>query len=370
MTDTVTTDTAATGPSPAPVSRSWLVPAVAAGAALMMLVLLLAGAALWWQYRELQTGLRAFELDGAVAQERGTATARALEERLAALDASAAETRRAVESLANRLNALPDRLAGLEQRIDAMPDRLAGLEQRVDAMQGGSVDARSHWLRLEAEHYLMVANTELELAGHWNNAIRALEIADDRLRQLADPSLGAVRARIASELLALRAVEQPDVDGIVRALGGLADTVDDLPLRAGLPSELPQAGAEPEDAEAGLSRLWGSVRRAAQGIVSIERRDTPVERALSAEERVLVRRQLGLALEFARLAAARQQPQAFNDGLRSARTLLEREFERDAAAVRGALELLDRLGALTLAPQRPDISESLALLRRLGAGER
>jgi uroporphyrin-III C-methyltransferase len=356
MTDTVTTDTAATRPSPASVSRPWLVPAVAAGAALMMLVLLLAGAALWWQYRELQTGLRAFELDGAVAQERGTATARALEERLAALDASAAETRRAVELLANRLNALPDRLAGLEQRIDAM--------------QGGSVDARSHWLRLEAEHYLMVANTELDLAGHWNNAIRALEIADDRLRQLADPSLGAVRARIASELLALRTVEQPDVDGIVRALGGLADTVDDLPLRAGLPSELPQAGAEPEDAEAGLSRLWGSVRRAAQGIVSIERRDTPVERALSAEERVLVRRQLGLALEFARLAAARQQPQAFNDGLRSARTLLEREFERDAAAVRGALELLDRLGALTLAPQRPDISESLALLRRLGAGER
>jgi uroporphyrin-III C-methyltransferase len=356
MTDTVTTDTAATEPKPSPVARPWLVPAVAAGAALTALVLLLAGAALWSQYRELSTSLRAFELDGAVAQERGTATTRALEERLAALDASAAETRRAIESLANRLNTLPD--------------RLAGLEQRVDAMQGGSVDARSHWLRLEAEHYLMVANTELELAGHWNNAIRALEIADDRLRQLADPSLGAVRARIASDLLALRAVEQPDVDGIVRALGGLADAVDELPLRAGLPSELPQAGAEPDDAEAGLSRLWGSVTRAARGIVSIERRDAPVERALSAEERVLVRRQLGLALEFARLAAARQQPQAFEDGLRSARTLLEREFERDAAAVRGALELLDRLGALTLAPQRPDISESLALLRRLGAGDR
>ena len=83
-------------------------------------------------------------------------------------------------------------------RLAAEPVR--DLERRLDAVQGGSFDARGDLLRSEAEYYLTVANTELGLAGDWENAIKALELADGLLAELADPRLGPVREAIAGEL--------------------------------------------------------------------------------------------------------------------------------------------------------------------------
>ena len=51
------------------------------------------------------------------------------------------------------------------------------------------------------------------------------------------------------------------------------------------------------------SRVYGLRIKAAFGsLISVQRRDVPVERALSAADRTLIRRQLGVELELARLA--------------------------------------------------------------------
>ncbi len=68
-------------------------------------------------------------------------------------------------------------------------------------------------LRSEAEYYLTVANTELDLAGDCDSAVTALELADSRLAEIANPELGPVREAIAGELLALRSLRLPDIEG-------------------------------------------------------------------------------------------------------------------------------------------------------------
>ncbi len=308
---------------------------------------------LWWQYRQFYVSLDQTDATAALALERVRADLRALEDN--------------VEELGDDLASSRQLTAALTERVDQLPGRFVDLEQRLDAVQGGSFDARGDWIKSEAEYYLTVANTELVLAGHWENAITALELADARLAELGDPSFSEVREAIAGELLALRSVRLPDVEGLVFSLGRLTSRIDELPLRADLPTNFADEKAV-EDAEPGLSRLWLSLKSALLGLVRIERREQPVAEAMSAAERLLARRQLALELELARIAALRAQPEAFQSSLKSAQDLLQRDFAADSAEVEGARALLEGMLELSLTPERPDISRSLNLLRTLQIG--
>jgi uroporphyrin-3 C-methyltransferase len=85
---------------------------------------------------------------------------------------------------------------------------------------------------------------------------------------------------------------------------------------------------------------------------------------------LLARRQLQLELELARVAALRADGDAFMSGLETAITILRRDFDATSADVEGALALLGELRSFEVAPERPDISGSLTLLRELESGAR
>jgi len=330
------------------------VPAVAGGRlaffALALAVLAVLGTSmLWWQYRAFYVEL----------SDDDTALTRSLEDTRASLRRLDDALQAAVRDLATS----EAQTAALGTRVDALDPRFAQLDQRIDALQGGTDDARQLWLRAEAEYYLAAATTELEIGGRWQNAIAALELADALLRELGNPALNAVRAEIAAELAALRAVRLPDVEGLTYALASLAERVDDLPMRADSPENFSPAADDLESMEPGLARLWRGVREALVGIVRIERRSDPVEVVLTEEERRVVRRQLELELELARVALARGRPQAFVTSLDAAAALLERDFDRGAPAVASALSTVADARRANVAPARPDISRSLNLLR-------
>ena len=304
---------------------------------------------LWWQYRQFYVSLDETDTAAAAALERVRAEQRALQDRLA--DAN------------DDVDTLRQQGASLAERLDALPGRFVALEERLDAVQGGSFDARGNLLRSEAEYYLTVANTELTLVGDFESAVTALELADSRLAEIANPELAPVRDAIAGELLALRSLRLPDIEGIVFGLGRLAGRADELPLRADLPLSLASETDETREAEPGFGRLWLAIKGTLLDLVRIERRDEPVPQALSAADRALSRRQLEVELELARIAALRSDEQAFLSGLEMAIEILRRDFDGASADVEGALALLSELRSFDIDPDKPDISGSLNLLR-------
>jgi uroporphyrin-3 C-methyltransferase len=318
-------------------------------ALLFAFVAIMVAGMLWWQYRQFYVSLDETDAAAADALARVRAEQRALRDGLDDADADIATLR--------------ESNASLRERLEAMPGRFAALEERLDAVQGGSFDARAELLRSEAEYYLTVANTLLTLTRDFTGAATALELADGRLAELGNPQLAPVREAIAGELLALRSMRLPDIEGIVFGLGRLASRADELPLRADLPAALGIESDAALDAEPGLGRLWLAVKRTLLDLVRIERRDDLVPQALSAAERALARRQLQIELELARVAALRADAQAFMSGLESATALLKRDFDASAAEVEGALALLSELRGFDVDPDRPDISGSLNLLR-------
>ena len=308
---------------------------------------------LWWQYRAFYVSLDQTDVVTAQQLDRVRAEQRALQDGL--------------KSAHDDAETLRQRAATLGDRIDLLPGRFAELERRLDAVQGGSFEARSVLLRSEAEYYLGVANTELALGRRWQNAITALELADGRLAELGSPELAPVREEIASELLALRSIKLPDIEGMLFSLGRLAARAGELPMRADVPATRAAAATGAADPEPGFERLWASIKSMLLGLVRIERRDEPVAHALSAAERELGRRELEIEIEVARTAALRAQQQAFRSALDAAIGLLQRDFDTDSGEVEGALALLREMRAFDVDPKRPDVGASLVKLRELTA---
>ncbi len=308
-----------------------------------------ATAFLWFQYDLFNADLARADTDTGYALQ-------AVRSDLSALDFRLVDLISAHEATSDETNELGNRL-------DILPGRLLNLEERLNATQGVSEDARRRWLRAEAEYYLGVANAELTLAGRWVNAISALQLADEKLLELANPALSGVRQRIAVELMALRAVRLPDIEGLNFSLGRLAESGGTLPLRTNLPGTFTAGETVLEDAPSGVARVWLSFKSAIAGMVSIERRDETVARSLSTEEQTLLRQQFELELTLGRVALARGQPDAYRDSIETARGLLLRHFDQTAVSVESAIALLGEIAGLTIAPERPDISGSLSLLR-------
>jgi uroporphyrin-3 C-methyltransferase len=320
-------------------------------ALLLALTAVMVAGMLWWQYRQFYVSLDETDNAAALSLDRVRAAQRALQDEL--------------DDVTSDVESLRQVDTGLAERLDTLPSRFVTIEERLDAVQGGSFDARGTLLRAEAEYYLSLANTELALAGNFERATAALELADSRLAEIGNPELGPVRSAIAGELLTLRSVRLADIEGIVFGLGRLESRIDDLPLRADLPATLESDNAESLAAEPGLERLWIAIKRTFLDLVRVERRDEPVPQVLSNAARALTKSQVQIELTLARVAALRGDAQAFASGLETARIILEREFDADAGEVVGALALLRELRGFDVAPARPDISGSLNLLRQL-----
>ncbi len=328
---------------------------------------------LWWQFLEgyVSEAANSAVADGGVAESPvGNVDAIAaddgqgIEAALRALDARIAALGEELTASRAELAVRVDRAEAL---LENLPARFAALERRVNAVQGSTREARESLLREEAEYYLTLANTELEIAGRWDSAISALEIADDKLRELGNPTLRPVREAISAELIALNSVEQPDIEGIVITLGRLLEQAPDLPLRPGGPNRFAAPETGLDDAQPGLDRLWLGVQNALRSIVSVERREAPVAPVLTAAEQQLARRQLQLELQLARFAATSGSQEAFSSGVAAARAVLEQDFDAESVAVENAVTLLDGLAEVDVAPVRPDIGESLRALRALSA---
>ena len=342
-------------------------PSFTAALALILAVLAAFGVAFQWrQHRAVDVALHQAQLELDEALERVRASQRALSDRLDAVRAAVDANNARNERLTAGLDALPGRLDDLERRVEGLPASLDDLERRLAAVQGGTPGAKAVWRRAEAEYYLALASAELELAGRWDNAKTALELADDRLRGLADPSLAPVRRQIAADLLALESVERPDIERIVFDLASIEARVDELPLRSA--GTAPDRDApEPEDAAPGLGRLAASAKRALGSLVTVERREDAEARALAAGRRAVARRELATELALARAAALDARQPAYATSLAAAAELLERDFDAADPGVRAAAALVAELAEVDVAPPRPDISRSLALLRAAGA---
>jgi len=276
-------------------------------------------------------------------------------------------SRTATEQSGQALTAqLEEARESLERRLDnyeSLPPRVGNLENAVAAMQGIEAGARDTLLLAEAEYYMQIANSLLTLAGNIELAGVALGMADDRLASVGNPALNNVRQVLSDEITALELTEQPDKDRNAMLLASLARLVDSLPLKtvAGTSDSDQEAVAE----EPGLAgRAWNGIKEAFSGAVKVTRPGDEDAPLLMPGTEPLLRANLSLQLQAARLALLKGEQGVFERSIDDAEAWLDAYFDGGSLQVESARTTLREIRATSVSTTVPDISESLRLLRQ------
>ena len=168
------------------------------------------------------------------------------------------------------------------------------------------------WLLEEISQLLSLANERLLLIGDVRSALIALELAEERIAELADPTLLGVRRQLAADIVLLTSILVPDIDGIALQLSILIQQVSNLRLAgeaavAGFTDTSEQASklSAPDNTLKGLGRRLIEDISALVRIRNIETTQIP---NLAPDQRFLGYERVRLPLNEGQLAQLRGVP--------------------------------------------------------------
>lgn len=254
--------------------------------------------------------------------------------------------------------------------VSDIPLRIEQVETLVKSVPGVEAKQRADWLREEALYYLRIANAQALLTGNAQVAVKALELADEKLRATGDPRMAVVRASLSDEIVALRSVPSIDREGVSFKLQALIGRANEWPFRKASPNSFRPSIEVPEVDLGSWERFKATLTSVFATIISVKKVEgSPLEQQLDVTERVLIVENLRAEMQIARLAFLSNNAGLFNQALTNSANQLNQYFDPDAGSVAGALADLSELGETAFPGPMPDISESLALFLEADVAE-
>lgn len=246
-----------------------------------------------------------------------------------------------------------------EEKAATMRNELTAAVAQVQRQLGKT---RGDWLIADAEYLLSIASQRLHLTGDVATTREALLAADERLRESGDAAVFKVREELAKEIAALDKVQVPDIVGIYSTLQMLAGQVDNLAVL--LPyagKEINKPRVEHEQSEV-AHNLLDSALVELEGLITIRHSEQPVRSILTPEQAYFIKEQLKVKLEMVKIALVQQNEALYKANLADGRRWAKENFTMDTEGA-GFVAQMDKLSAMSIRSQMPDISKSLKLLR-------
>lgn len=349
-------------------SSSWL-----PGLLLLYMLLLSAGGGWffylqWQQQSGYQQTLQTMQADNRRLREQLSETEsnmrQALEDQVSRMQASRDALNDALEELGQFEQSGAQRLNRFEQQfsrdmqdvnsvVNAVQRQLANLQQR---------DTR--WLNAEANYLIRLAQRKLVMESDVTSALLLLRSAHTLLEDQASILALTTRQAIADDIRQLQSVQLPDKVALSTQLSTMSAEIEQLTL----------IGMRQETYLEGVQDGWQQSRDAgwlAAGLNLLrtifiwrEWDDAPAE-MLPAQQEVLVKRQMQLQLEQARLALIQGDQALYRHVLEQSSGLLKAHFSQDAERVQNVAREIERLSELDTVVELPDLSASVQLVNQL-----
>ncbi|MCQ4270356.1 uroporphyrinogen-III C-methyltransferase [Pseudomonas kuykendallii] len=258
-----------------------------------------------------------------------------------------------------RLQGLPSAQSIDEQRrlLVTLQGDQQQLAKTMTSVLGAS---RESWRLAEAEHLLRLAILRLTALQDIASATALVQGADDILRAQDDPLAFAARGELIKALETLRALPQPDRNGLFLQLSALRSQADQLQTLA--PEyEIDETGAAPAPTQAPWwQRTWDKLSK----YVRLElHADQDIRPQLAGQSLAQVRLTLSLALEQAQWAALNAQPEIYRAALTQAQELLKTYFDAQSHEVGALASRLAQLAEQPVSVEIPDLRPALLSLQ-------
>jgi uroporphyrin-III C-methyltransferase len=295
------------------------------------------------------------------------------DERIDRIRAQVVELRASQDRLASQIGTIGTQLQQSSDQVRAqmrtlgdVPVQIGELGQSVAELRARTDAPQRSWVRAEALYLLELGARRLRLEHDVPTAIAALESADARLATVSDAAVQEVRAQLARELSALRAVDVPDISAVLARLAAVESGIADFRvLGRPVASARRLERSVADQPEGSLDRAGRRLQQAWRELFSYRRADPARTRLVTREEESLRRQQLELQLFAARIAAMQQDRAAYQQALRAATDLLDRSFDARDETVGAARAELEQLAMIDVDPAAPEVGTAAQLLQRV-----
>ncbi len=325
-------------------------------ALVIVLVLALASGGLgWWGYQQLE------QLQAA---QSGLAERSALAELQANQQTRLGEMSGRVSNLNERLETRLQSLAQMQNRVEESQAARRNLTDRVDQLYRRVQAERADWQDAEAAYLARIAQHRLRFNNDIAGALEALEAADRLLAGLGGVAVDR-REALATATNRLLAVDPVDPVMINRRLDNIANTLDALPLAAGIAPVPDRAEASASSTNAAdrnepsrVARAWQRLQQGLGELVTISQ-ERAVEPLPDSRSRFLLQQNLMLQVETARLAALRGESAAYQQALERIDQWVGAYFDSAADSVVRVGDEIAALQATEVSVDPPNIASLL-----------
>jgi uroporphyrin-3 C-methyltransferase len=258
------------------------------------------------------------------------------------------------------------RLGLIEGRLGEVALQRGQLEELIQSLSR----SRDENLVVDIESGLRMAQQQAQLTGSTEPLVATLKSAQQRLQRAAQPRLAPVQRAIDKDLERLRALQTPDIPGLLMRLDEGVAQVDALVLANQAPTavttRLPEAKASAWPAwwSKGVQEVLEPMR----DLVRISRVNAPEALLLSPEQAFFLRENLKLKLLNARLGLLSRQYEAVRADLTQTAAAVRRYADPASRKTAALLQLLDQAQQQLQKGESPRLDASLAALATAAAG--
>jgi len=220
----------------------------------------------------------------------------------------------------------------------------------------------------EVAQLLKMANNSALFATDSDSAIKALQLADLQLKELADPRYAIVRRKINEEIGSLEKVRKVDVASLTVQLKSLASRIPALKLENDVPvlgEVVIEAEEEPTTTKGYFKEIWADL----VNFNSVQRIDQPPKPLLVPEQRYFLNQNIQLQLAKAELGLVQNKTFVYSQSLDTATQWLNDYFDPRNDEVIDVLSQIKQLKAVKLGQELPNISGSYSALQSIRGGK-
>jgi len=220
----------------------------------------------------------------------------------------------------------------------------------------------------EVSQLLKLANNSALFSSDSRSAIKALQLADIQLKELADPRYSVVRRKINEEIALLESIELVDIESVTVKLKSLANRIPSLALENDVPTlgdVVVEVEQKPQGFKASLQEMWADI----VNYNSVQRIDQAPKPLLVPEQRYFLDQNIQLQLAKAELGLVQNRESVFSDSLDVTSTWLNDYFDLRNSEVQEVLSQIEELKAISLSSELPPISGSYSLLQSIKGGQ-
>ena len=259
------------------------------------------------------------------------------------------------------------RLGLIEGRLGEVALQRGQLEELIQSLSR----SRDENLVVDIDSGLRMAQQQAQLTGSTEPLLATLKSAQQRLQRAAQPRLAPVQRAIDKDLERLRALQTPDIPGLLMRLDEGVAQIDTLVLANQAPapaSANPAPAAQPSAWPAWWSKGVQEVLEPMRDLVRISRVNAPEALLLSPEQSFFLRENLKLKLLNARLGLLSRQYEAVRADLAQTATAVRRYADPASRKTVALLQLLDQAQQQLQKGETPRLDASLAALATAAAG--